>query len=372
MSNIIVSPNMGLPVPVTGQEAGPTYANDVNNSLNIIDSHTHSAGSGVPVTPAGLNLNSDLSFLSNNAVSLRSTRYTLQNSPLAGGLDLACAYVSGVDLWFNDANGNQIQITQNGGIAGTSGSISNLTAPASASYVSGSKTFIWQSAASTPANMDFASAVFRNLLPGSNGVTVSAPSALGSNYTIVLPLLPAQQQLMTLDAGGNMAAPYAVDTSTMSTASNLLGVKAAGITSVQLATPNFQKSASSVNYNSTSATPVLITNFSVTVAASGTRPIRIFCQPDGSNNPTGFGINSGAPANLSATVYLEDGIGTVIAVWQFGQQNSTNITQSSAYIDFTDYNVIGTPGNYTYQLLVAVAAGQTFSVTQLVLVAEEA
>lgn len=204
MATVITSPNMNLPVPVVGQEAGPTYATDINNCLNIIDGHDHSIGYGTQITPSGININTSLSFNDYNATNLRSSRFFIQPSLLALATDLCCTYVSGVDLYYNDGNGNQIRMTQSGAVSGTPGSISGLSSPASASYNSGNQTFVWQSAANTPANMDGGSFIFRNITASSNGVTVSAPAALGSNYSLVLPSIPAQTNVMTLDTSGNM------------------------------------------------------------------------------------------------------------------------------------------------------------------------
>lgn len=204
MANTI-SPDMGLVIPGVGTEISPTWATDLNSSLTIIDSHNHTPGSGVPIPPSGLNINSDLSFGGNNQISLRSSRYNPQTSPLSGSLDLGCVYVSGVDLYFNDENGNQIQITANGSIAGTSGSIANLTAPASASYVSGNKTFVWQSDANTAAAMDNGPVTIRKLTASSPGITLTAPSALTSNYTLTFPVSPpAQTSLLSMDNSGNI------------------------------------------------------------------------------------------------------------------------------------------------------------------------
>ena len=197
---------MNLTIPSVGVTVGPVYANQINATLSIIDQHDHSAANGVPITPNGLNINADLPFSENNITGLRSARFLSQSSPLSLPTDLSCLYVSGVDVWYNDGNGNQIQITANGGIAGTPGSISNLVAPASAAYVSGSQTFVWQSAANTSANMDFGSAIFRNVVSGSFGLTVSPPTLTG-DYTITLPFLPTEQNIMTLDNSGNISAP---------------------------------------------------------------------------------------------------------------------------------------------------------------------
>lgn len=229
------SPNMLLPVPTVGVEAGPTWATDINNCLSIIDSHNHTPGYGVQITPDGLNINSDLTLGNNNLTNARSLRLTVQTTPLALPTDLACLYASGVDLYFNDNNGNQIRITQSGGVAGSPGSISNLTSPASASYVSGTQTFVWQSAASTPANLDAGYIILRNNTASSRGLTLYPPTAMGSNFSIILPSLPVQTNIMTLDASGNMAASFYPDNSTLEVSGSSLRVKASGITATQIA-----------------------------------------------------------------------------------------------------------------------------------------
>lgn len=202
MSLTLSSANMLLPIPVVGQEPGPAWATDLNNCLTIIDQHDHSAGQGVPISPTGMNINADLAFGGNNITLAKSVRFSPQNSPLSSPSDVGCLYESGVDLYYNDANGNQIRITQSGGISGTPGSISGLTTPASASYVSGSSTFVFQSAVSTPANIDGASFILRNLSASSKGLTLAPPAAMGADYTITLPPLPGSSSIVTMDTSG--------------------------------------------------------------------------------------------------------------------------------------------------------------------------
>lgn len=236
MANTTNTPNMGLAVPVVGVDPGPTWGTDLNSCFTLIDQHDHSPGSGVQITPSGLNINSDLSYQSNNLTFVRSVRFAAQAAALAGASDLGCAYVAGVDLYFNDLNGNHIQITQSGGIAGSPGSIANLTSPATASYVAANQTFVWQSAVNTPANLDAASVILRNLVASSKGLTLSPPAAMGSNYTITLPALPgANGNILQSDTSGNLSAVLAVDNSTLEISSNTLRVKSSGITSTQIA-----------------------------------------------------------------------------------------------------------------------------------------
>lgn len=197
------SPDMNLPIPNVGSEQGPQYAIDINNCLTLIDAHDHTPGRGVQITPLGMNINLDLSFNSNNALSLRSSRYVPQSAPLSGSSDLGCVYVSGVDLYYNDVGGNQIRLTQGGSPAGGAGSISGLpSGTASASYSGG--TFIFQSATNTAANIDGASFLLRNSSANSKALTLSPPNAMGSNFGITLPSLPSVKGIITIDSSGTM------------------------------------------------------------------------------------------------------------------------------------------------------------------------
>lgn len=226
------STNMNLIIPNVGSEPGPTYAQDVNSSLTIIDMHDHSSGNGVQITPDGLNININLDFGGNFASNIAG----LILAPQVSTPDVNTLYETGVDLYYVDGNGNNVRITQSGGVAGSPGSISNLTSPASASYVALSQTFVWQSDTSIAANMDFGSAILRNLAPNSTfGLTLSPPAALSSNYTLTLPSLPASQKIMTLDNSGNMSAPYVVDNTTIEISSNTIRVKDQGISTAKIA-----------------------------------------------------------------------------------------------------------------------------------------
>lgn len=207
MPNVTISPNMGMPVPNVGVDPGPDWANNINSSLSIIDGHNHSLGEGVQITPDGLNISSDLSFEGNNATVVRSVRFLSQISPLVGiSPDLDCIFVSGVDLYYNDGNGNTVRITQAGSIAGTPGSISGLVAPASASYSAISSTFIWESGVNIAAGMDNGPVTIRNFNVSSNGITLQAPNSIPADISYTLPaILPTQSGFLKSDSSGTMS-----------------------------------------------------------------------------------------------------------------------------------------------------------------------
>jgi hypothetical protein len=233
--SIQLTPNMNLPVPSVGIEAGPAYATDVNNCLELLDSHNHAPGSGVQIDPTGLNINADLPLNENNLTEARSLRLSPQSAAIAGADDLACLYAVDDDLYFNDGLGNQIQITANGAVAGTPGSIANLVAPASASYVSASAKFVWQSDTNIAADLDAGSLILRRGIASSAGLTVAPPSSLTVDYTITLPALPVSQKIMTLDASGNLSAPYTIDGTSLEIAANVIGIKDLGVSTAKLA-----------------------------------------------------------------------------------------------------------------------------------------
>jgi len=228
MANI-TTPNMFLVEPGIGTELSPTWAQDLNNNFATIDGHNHSAGSGVQVTPAGIDINVDLPFNGNNAISLRTTRYIPISLGSLTGADIDCLLVNGVDLYYIDGNGNHIRLTASGGIVGTPGSISGLTSPASASYVSATGTFVWQQNTGVAANMDLGTAILRYPgtypTPTGNYIALQVPSSLSTGYALTLPTaLPASEKVMTLDASGIIRADVGADGTSVTIASNTISV----------------------------------------------------------------------------------------------------------------------------------------------------
>lgn len=201
----VLTPNMNLIESTVNVDSGLAWEQNLNASLTIIDRHNHSPGYGVLITPDGLNLNTDVDFLGNNAIGLRSTRFTPQGAPLGGVSDLGETYVSGVDLYYNDTNGVQIRITQAGGIAGTPGSIGGLVPPASVFYDVGVPSFVFQSDVNTAADLDAGSLILRNLTAGSDSITITVPTPLATSYAVILPpALPSTLAALSADTAGNM------------------------------------------------------------------------------------------------------------------------------------------------------------------------
>ena len=197
--SVTYTPNMQLVVPGVGTEPGPLYATDINQSLSTIDSHDHSIGKGSPVPASALNWDANIS-INNKAISnINYLSLTSLGSTLAGSVTSALYSYNG-DLYYNNGSGNGIKMTAGTALNVTSTGISSGTA--NASFISNVLTVT--AAPTVPANIDGASIVLRNNTANSKGITLSPPVALASDYILVLPSLPAQTNVMTLDSSGNM------------------------------------------------------------------------------------------------------------------------------------------------------------------------
>lgn len=219
--DVLSSPNMSLPIPVVGVDLGPDWAYNVNSSLIILDGHNHSPGSGNQINPDGIDINVDLPMNNNDLTLVRTVRFFPQVSNPSNPEDIGVLYEVGVDLYYNDGDGNQIRITQGGSVTGSAGTITGLpSGTASASYAAG--VFTFQAATNTPADIDGASFIFRNNVANSKGLTLSPPNAMGADFSLVLPNIPVIKSIMTMDTSGNMAADTTVDNNTIVIISNVI------------------------------------------------------------------------------------------------------------------------------------------------------
>lgn len=201
---------MLLTLPTVSVTEGPEYATENNAAFTTVDSHNHTSGQGIQIPTAGFNIDADVTFNSLNATSLRSSRYTAQLSPLALVTDIGCIYVSGVDMWFNDGNGNQIQLTASGALnAASIGGIGGdyATSTASVAYSNSTKAFKFLQDTNKSSILDTGTILLRRTdIVSSVATTIQANGSLTSGFTITLPAaLPGAPSLVQMDASGNLS-----------------------------------------------------------------------------------------------------------------------------------------------------------------------
>ncbi len=173
-------------LPTVGVTAGETYATMINDCLEEMR-----ATLDAKVTPAGIDVNADLSMRSG------STRYGLtdvhrmalyqQPSLLAAATYPASVYASADgDLYYNNASGDQVQVTSGSGVAATPGSITGLAGSASLVWNAGSSDFEFYVDSSVPT---FADIVCNDVLlwDGSGNYLRQTAAAMVTDYTMTWP-----------------------------------------------------------------------------------------------------------------------------------------------------------------------------------------
>jgi hypothetical protein len=379
-----LSPNMNLVLPTIGIDSGLIWEQAVNTNSGILDGHNHSIGSGVQINPGGININADLPFNGFNAISLRSTRYTEQIAPISLPTDIGCLYVSGVDLYYNDINGNIVQITSGGTVNATSSGISSGTNTASFS----SSTLVVNAASNTPANIQGASILIGNTgVSGSKFITLSPPSAIPANYNLQLPPLPAQTNVMTLDTSGNMNsitydqvgvnmtsvgadaiaasmdATGADDIGVTMTASGANAIAASITRSTGSSTEGIggiAVSASSGSFTGSSTSYAVVTNLSVTLTTSG-RPVQILMTPDTSS--TGCFITATGSANIACFA-----ASTLVGNYNADTATGGGASSLNFPIAFVSFPAAGST---TFTIQYKVSFGTNVSIDNWILIAYE-
>lgn len=120
------TPNMNLDLPVVSVTLGPTWANELNAALNLIDAHDHSSGFGVTIKPAGMDINTDLDFQSHKAANLLVTQYTDQTAVLSGATYVSSVYSKSGDLYWTNGAGVAVQLTSGSSIISAPSSVDNF------------------------------------------------------------------------------------------------------------------------------------------------------------------------------------------------------------------------------------------------------
>jgi hypothetical protein len=429
MSNTITSPYMSLVLPIPGLELGPQYAIELDTALTVIDQHNHTSGQGLPIPTAALDINADLSFNEFNLTNIRGSIFNNYGSPLSLVTDKNIVYVSSGELFFNNAAGQQTQITLNGAVdTSNSGNIQGMAGTnASVVYTNINGTFSFYSNTGIPASMDFGPIYIGNTTSTTNKVGLLQNGGQTSSYNFIMPAsLPSTTAtwLLSTDSSGQISTKTWLNGATITFASvgsplivtpNSLsdaqiipqGITAASInngtiTSTQIASSTilgsnivpqtltqglratmsvgssvgaggFAISSTCGSYTTTSTAQTAITNLSISITTTG-RPVRVELQDDQSNNSGGSGLSVSQSSSNSFTaqvsVFRNSGQITQINMGLQGLNSSNagfEIPGSS--ISHTD---LVPAGNYTYTIKVQVSQSSvTFGCTRLVLVAYE-
>lgn len=375
---------MGLPNPIPGVGPGPDYALNLQSSVNILDAHNHASGSGVQINPNGIYINAALPFNGNPATLLGYLGISPQGTGVATPVNDSL-YASGVDLYFQDGNGNAVRITSGGSVNATSSGISSGTA--TASFVS--SILVVDQSAGVGAAIDAATYILRYNgsypTPSGNYILLSAPSSLATGYQLTFPgITPSSSgALLTSDTSGTLsysngnstitisggvitvanlgvtASQIANNTITtnqislsagitgsqLSSSAGIVGGQIAGgtITNFNLATPVYTNTNSSGSYATSSPSFTTVTGLSRAITLDGLAPVILMLVPDGTTNASSLTCNAGSEYQFTRG-------GSPVA-------RGLLLSGSNSIVVF-DYGAFGLgAGAYTYEFQVLSGSG---------------
>jgi hypothetical protein len=282
------TPNMNLTLPIVSQTTGPTWANQINADLSVIDSHNHTPGAGAQIPSAALNINADVGFGTHSAVGLTSTQYVNQLAPTAG----CSVYALNGDLYYNDSSATPIQITSAGSVVGPPGQWTNLTPPAVAGYNVGTGTFYFQTNAFTFGTLQSSALTLQSTVSLQPVVVTVSPSTAA--YTLTLPTVAPAQVGSLLSSSNTGGMSWVIADSSMSITSSIIGIANQGVTQAKMENKNYT-SSSTISGSYGAGTYTLA---SITVNFVSGRPAIVSVQP------TWQTANSMSSADTSGSNYI--------------------------------------------------------------------
>lgn len=213
---------LSVTLPDVGVTTGPEYADDINEFLTALQDVVESK-----VTPAGIDISSDLSLQSGSTFSRIKDALGVSFRDQTGELDVneypTTLYFSGADLWVNDGFGNNIQVTSGGtlNISGQGGITgAGYGDPGvEVAWNSGSSLYEFWSDSTTGvyADIKIDDLVFSD--GSSNTITLSAPS-ISADYSLTLPTaLPASTSVVQVSSAGALSASPSANITTTGTVS---------------------------------------------------------------------------------------------------------------------------------------------------------
>lgn len=186
--------------PGVGVSVGPTWATDLNTTIDAVDNHDHSTNKGIRITPAAINVNSDVEFNQNSATELKNLIF---DASVTAATTAHSIYQASGNLYWRNGAGTAVQITTGSTVNAGAGSIDGMTGTdAGATFVDGAKSYnffcdsgntdfgkmahadllLYKFSDDNTADTDYITLAASTLASGSSG-TVTVPAETGTILT---------------------------------------------------------------------------------------------------------------------------------------------------------------------------------------------
>lgn len=206
-------PNLSLVLPTRGAPGAGIWDDTLDADLALIDAHNHTAGKGVAVPTAGININADLSF--GSAFGLTNAQRIQFASVTALSSNNKSLFVNAADneLYWRSNAGSNVKLTAGAALnvaaftGGFGGDYAAVGAVAAFDDAGDRYTFKQQSPFNWARLASGEVRIFETGTLDTVFVGLAAPAALAASFTITLPLaLPAATRMLSMDSAGNVTA----------------------------------------------------------------------------------------------------------------------------------------------------------------------
>ena len=208
--------NMGLSKPTLAGDAA-TWDDQINASLDLIDTHNHTTGAGVQIPAGGLNLTTDLTLNGTCALTnAKALAFTTQASYTVS--KSLWVKTSDGELYWRNASGTDVKMTSGGtlNIAIVGGIVGDYAASAAAVYYDDSaQAYRFLEAAPSPNSWSRVQCGDLDLYEHASGIAnrvrISSPTGLAASYALTLPAaLPGSTSILQVSSAGAITASNTV------------------------------------------------------------------------------------------------------------------------------------------------------------------
>lgn len=348
--------NMGLSKPTLAGDSS-TWDDQLNASLDLIDTHNHTTGAGVQIPAGGLNLTTDLTLNGTCALTnAKALAFTTQASYTVS--KSLWVKTSDGELYWRNGSGTDVKMTSGGtlNIAIAGGIVGDYAASAAAVYYDDSaQAYRFLEAAPSPNSWSRVQCgdldLYQHASGIANRVRISSPVGLAASYALTLPAaLPGSTSILQVSSAGAITASNAsVNSITMSSGANIT-LSGAGEVKHGSRTLNIPIVSAMLDANWTKS----FDNGYMYSSAAALAAIGIPLQVGDRLTSVTFSCTGNGAADLDATVFLKPAASVIVS--NLGSGTATNPSASivNTVINVTDTTL--TAGDTIFVYLSANAA----------------
>lgn len=271
----ITLPNMSMTIPATDGDSG-AWDDILNTAFGVIDEHDHTAGKGLRVPSAGIDIDADLPFGGNGITTLGRAAFS-EIAALSAGARILYVNSTDHELYWRTNSGVNVKLTSGGSIntslvGGIAGDYTAVGAELAYDDANDAYTFKQSNPGSGRPWARVAASdvrIYEHDTTESLSIALRTPAALAGSYDITLPVAaPGSTSVVLMDSSGNLSVATtipgaitfstSISTPTIAGTPNFTGAVTMASTLGVTGVATFTAAPTAPNYKYTSTQTILI------------------------------------------------------------------------------------------------------------------